>query len=169
MQNANSVSISGGSVSGIMDLTLADGGTGTSLIDPNADRILFWDDSAGSVGFLTPSTNLAISTTNLNASSSGISNVVQDSTPQLGGQLDVNNNAIGDGMRELIKFTETASAVNEITITNAATGNGASISSTCNDANVNLLLVAKGTGVVKADGAEVVTLTGTQVLTQQNL
>ena len=46
-QNANNVSITGGSITDITDIALADGGLGTSLVDPNADRILFWDDSAG--------------------------------------------------------------------------------------------------------------------------
>jgi len=49
------------------DVALADGGTGASLVDPNADRILFWDDSAGAVTWLTPGTNLSISGTTLNA------------------------------------------------------------------------------------------------------
>jgi hypothetical protein len=47
-------------------VALADGGTGASLTDPNADRIPFWDDSAGAVTWLAPNTGLAISTTNLN-------------------------------------------------------------------------------------------------------
>ena len=34
-------------------LPLANGGTGANLTDPNADRILFWDDSAGAFAFLT--------------------------------------------------------------------------------------------------------------------
>lgn len=50
---------------GSTDVALADGGTGASLADPNADRILFWDDSAGAVTWLTPSTGLAITTTNI--------------------------------------------------------------------------------------------------------
>ena len=37
------------------DVALADGGTGASLADPNADRILFWDDSAGAMTWLEPS------------------------------------------------------------------------------------------------------------------
>lgn len=41
-------------VSGV--LPLANGGTGVALTDPNADRILFWDDSAGSMEFLTAGT-----------------------------------------------------------------------------------------------------------------
>jgi hypothetical protein len=36
------------------DVALADGGTGASLADPNNDRIMFWDDSAGAVTWLAP-------------------------------------------------------------------------------------------------------------------
>lgn len=44
-------------------LTLASGGTGVSLSDPGADRVMFWDDSAGSVAWLTFGTGLSISGT----------------------------------------------------------------------------------------------------------
>ena len=37
------------------------------LADPNADRILFWDDSAGSYAYLTPGTNLTITGTTIDA------------------------------------------------------------------------------------------------------
>jgi hypothetical protein len=69
-QAASSVSITGGSITGITDLALADGGTGASLTDPNADRIMFWDDSAGAVTWLTPGTNLTITGTTLDAAAS---------------------------------------------------------------------------------------------------
>jgi hypothetical protein len=53
-------------VSGGTDVTLADGGTGASLADPNADRIMFWDDSAGAVTWLAPNDyNVKIDTTTL--------------------------------------------------------------------------------------------------------
>ena len=52
------------------DLSLANGGTGASLTDPNADRILFWDDSAGSITWLTVGTGLSISTTTLSVGTS---------------------------------------------------------------------------------------------------
>jgi hypothetical protein len=61
---------------------------------------------------------------------SGIANIVEDVTPQLGGMLDVNGKDIGDGTLELLKFSETASAINEFTIANAATGNGPTLSAT---------------------------------------
>ena len=49
-------------------VSLANGGTGSALADPNADRILFWDDSAGAFTFLVASTGLTITGTNLTAS-----------------------------------------------------------------------------------------------------
>ena len=75
--------------------------------------------------------------------------IVNDTTPQLGGQLDVNGNAIGDGTLELLKFSETASAVNEFTIANASTGNNPVLSATGGDTNVGLEFTAKGTGTIK--------------------
>ena len=79
----------------------------------------------------------------------GISNVVEDTTPQLGGMLDVNGQAIGDGTRELLTFTEDASAVNHVNIENEATGSGPIISAVGDDANIDLNLGAKGTGQIK--------------------
>ena len=82
------------------------------------------------------------------ASGGGISNVVEDTTPQLGGQLDVNGNAIGNGTLELLTFTETGSAVNHLNVTNAATGNGPTLGAAGDDANIDLNLAPKGTGDV---------------------
>jgi len=88
--------------------------------------------------------------------------VVEDTTPQLGGNLDANGNNIlidngnfiGDenGL-EQIKFATTASAVNEITVTNAATGNAPAISATGGDTNVDFNLTPKGIGRVTFNGA----------------
>ncbi len=39
----------------------------TAFADPNADRIVFWDDSAGAFAALTPGTGLSITTTSINA------------------------------------------------------------------------------------------------------
>jgi len=61
--------------------------------------------------------------------------------------LDTNGN-------ELALLTATSSAVNEITLANAATGNGPVISST-GETNVDLNLNPKGTGVLKSGSAAV--------------
>ncbi len=61
--------LGGGYAPGGTDVALADGGTGASLTDPNADRILFWDDSAGAMTWLTAGTGLSITGTTLSATS----------------------------------------------------------------------------------------------------
>lgn len=64
--------LSGYYSTGGTDVALADGGTGASLVDPNADRIMFWDDSAGAVTWLTAGTGLSVSTTTLATDDSAI-------------------------------------------------------------------------------------------------
>jgi hypothetical protein len=69
-------------------------------------------------------------------------------SPKIGTSiLDTNGN-------ELALLTATSSAVNEITLANAATGNGPVISST-GETNVDLNLNPKGTGVLKSGTAAV--------------
>lgn len=65
--SAGNLSIEGNVIyrAGGTDVALADGGTGASLTDPNADRIMFWDDSAGAVTWLSAGTGLSISGTTL--------------------------------------------------------------------------------------------------------
>jgi hypothetical protein len=55
---------------------------------------------------------------------------------------------------EVIKTPATASAVNEVEITNAATGNDPLIAPSGNDTNIGLKLKGKGTGKVKLGDAE---------------
>lgn len=49
-------------------LSIGNGGIGVAYTDPNADRILFWDDSAGNFANLAPSGNVEISGTSLRVS-----------------------------------------------------------------------------------------------------
>jgi len=89
--------------------------------------------------------------------------VVDDTSPQLGGNLDTNSFMIDfddahgirdeNGAEQLI-FETTSSAVNHIDITNAATGSGAQIGAVGDDSNLNLRLRPKGTGVIEAMGAD---------------
>ena len=54
----------------------------------------------------------------------------------------------GNGNEVLIGGVATAAAVNEVTVTNAATGNPPSIAATGGDSNINVKIVPKGTGTV---------------------
>jgi hypothetical protein len=117
-----------------------------------------WLDTSGGVTayllkFFDGTDDITMGTINTTANTINFSDsaldVVTDLTPQLGGQLDVNGNAIGDGTLELLKFVETASAVNEFTITNNATGNNPILSATGDDTNVGIDITTKGTGTIK--------------------
>jgi hypothetical protein len=89
----NTLTASGGNLSiegnvlyraGGTDVALADGGTGASLTDPGADRILFWDDSAGAMTWLTAGSGLSITTTTI---------AVDTATASVNGILDIATNA----------------------------------------------------------------------------
>lgn len=69
-----------------------------------------------------------------------------------GVQLEADQPILDSSGNEQIKFSKTASAVNEVTVTNAATGGAPSIAATGGDTDVNLNLNAKGAGVVKLGG-----------------
>ena len=124
-------------------------GTGTSATVTNGKTVIAYakaDDSS----------NPNISTISL------ASDLVDDTTPQLGGNLDTNSFMIdfddAHGIRdengnEQLIFETTGSAVNHIDITNAATGAGAQIGAVGDDSNLNLRLRPKGTGVIEAMGA----------------
>jgi hypothetical protein len=60
--------------------------------------------------------------------------------------LDTNSN-------QLALLTATSSAVNEITLANAATGNNPIIQASGDDSNIGLQLKTKGTGVIQAEDA----------------
>jgi len=94
-------------------------------------------------------------------SGSEISNVVEDTSPQLGGDLDTNSANIliddahfiaDENGNEQIIFQTTSSAVNQFDVTNAATGNPPQLSATGGDSNIDLNLLAKGTGHVTIVG-----------------
>jgi hypothetical protein len=71
--SAGNITVEGNAIyrAGGTDVPLADGGTGASLADPGADRVMFWDDSAGAVTWLTMGTNLTITGTTLDATGGG--------------------------------------------------------------------------------------------------
>ena len=95
--------------------------------------------------------------------------VVDDTSPQLGGNLDTNSFMIdfddAHGIRdengnEQLFFSTTSSAVNYLNATNAATGNDPKLSALGDDSNIDLALSPKGTGeVVVGTGAADATIT----------
>lgn len=66
-----------------------------------------------------------------------------------------------DAGLEVIKILKTATAVNEVTVQNAATGSGPTVSATGDDSNIDLNLAGKGTGVPKVTSMKIVTILDT--------
>jgi len=95
------------------------------------------------------------------ATSAALTEIVQDTSPQLGGNLDTNSqniliddaHFIGDESgNEQIIFQTTGSAVNQFDVTNAASGSGPQLSATGSDSNIDLNILPKGTGHVTVVG-----------------
>lgn len=102
--------------------------TRLKTVDPTADRVLLLPDADGTIA-ATGSTNTGFSFT---------------SPKIVTGINDTNGN-------EIIKVTATGSAVNELTIANGASTAGPTLSATGSATNLNLALLAKGTGSVNVD------------------
>ena len=120
------------------------------------DVILIFDTSASAFRKMTRSNFVSGL-----ATSSAISNLSEDSTPQLGGNLDTNSHNIliddahfiaDESGNEQIIFQTTGSAVNQFDITNAASSSAPKLSATGDDSNIDLDLEAKGTGHVTVRG-----------------
>ena len=116
---------------------------------------------ANSTGIITVSTQLQVD--NLNLSTNTLSSTNTNGnillTPNGTGRTTVTNlsatsprftTGINDSNgNELFLLTATASAVNEVTLANAATGNAPKFTASGGDTNIDLVLAAKGTGQVK--------------------
>ena len=156
ISSAGAVTIASSAVeSGMLNANVITGQTelGSADVDITNDDILIHDADAGALK--------KVSVTNLISSAGGLTEVVADTSPQLGGDLDTNSNNIliddahfiGDeNGNEQIIFQTTSSAVNQFDVTNAATGNGPSITATGGDTNIDFNIAPKGTGQVVVDG-----------------
>lgn len=104
---------------------------------PN-NRSLYWRNAANTA---------EVSVIKLNASNK----------VELGNQPQMND-ASGN---EVIKTAGVSSAVNEVTVTNAATGSAPSLAASGGDTNIGLQLSAKGTGIVAVGDSGTASCTGT--------
>ena len=132
--------------------------------------------SSPTIKFYDGSDDISFATINYSANtvnfldSTVSADLVNDTSPQLGGNLDTNSHNIiiddahfisDENNNEQIIFQTTASAVNQFDVTNAATGNDPTITATGGDSNVGLGIVAKGTGVIQVTTTMNPTLTST--------
>ena len=160
--------LTGGGTSGSVTVSLQHLGL-ESLTDPNADRIAFWDDSAGAFKWLTAGSNLTITGTTINATDtntvtnaftniavSGHTTVSADSTSDTltliaGTNVDISTDAAGDSIT--INATDTN--------TTYSAGNGIGLSGTT-------FSVAAGTGLVQNTSGLGLSHLGLESLTDPN-
>ncbi len=141
--------------------------TGTIWLDTTSasSPTLKYYDGAGDISLAT----LDHSANTVNwLDSTVVADLVGDTSPQLGGDLDTNSFNIkiddahfiaDDDGNEQIIFQKTGSAVNELEVTNAATGNPPILGAS-GETNVDLHIKPKGSGeVVIGTGAASATLT----------
>ena len=133
--------------------------TGTMWLDTtnsgsNSLTIKFFDGS-DDITFAT--VNTSANTVDFTDSSVTF-DIVNDTSPQLGGDLDTNSanikiddahGILDDDGNEQILFQKTGSAVNFLEITNQATGSNPSLSANGSDTNVGLEISTIGTGAIK--------------------
>ena len=121
-----------------------DGADDISLatIDHTANTVNWLDSTVSITGLSTTATGTVLTLTDTSI----------NSTQNI--QLPTAKAIADDSGNEYLKFVKTASAVNEISITNSATGNSPDLSVTGSDTNIGLSITTKGTGLIKLnDGA----------------
>ena len=154
ISSAGAVTIANGAVeTAMVNANVITGQTAETSLDTSNDVILIHDASASALR----KTTLA----SISSALGGITDVVADTSPQLGGNLDTNSHNIliddahfiaDENGNEQIIFQTTSSAVNQFDITNAATGNSPELSATGGDTNISLKITPKGSGQVLLDG-----------------
>ena len=149
------VTIANGAVeTAMVNANVITGQTAETSIDSSNDLVLVYDNDATALRKVTVG-NL------VSGAGGGLSNIVEDTSPQLVGNLDTNSHNIliddahfiaDDSSNEFLIFQKTGSAVNQFDVTNAATGSAPKLSATGDDSNIDFDLEAKGTGHVTVRG-----------------
>jgi hypothetical protein len=149
-QNSGAVAITGGTVSGVV---FSGSFSGMTLVESTTLAT-----SAAAAGVNLNGNTLAADGTDTNIDI----NITPKGTGRtVVGALSATSPRVATGVNdtngnELLKVTATASAVNELTLANAATGNGPTLSSTGDDTNIDINITPKGTGEVNVTNIDVV-------------
>lgn len=135
--------------------TIVTGGGGGGGSPGGSPGQIQWNDTGnfgGVSGATTDGTNLTTSTGALRATSPRITTGILDS-----------------GGNELFLFTATASAVNEVRLANAATGNNPTFTASGGDTDVGINFVPKGAGAIQVSGSTIATAANTLTFTNKTL
>ena len=159
-----------GNATGFESVRFADN---KGIQDTNANEVLIFRSVGSAVNYVdlsnttttgSPTFTAAGDDTNvgIRIRGKGTGPVLLGQATTTGVQLEADQPILDSSANELVKFSKAASAVNEISISNAATGTSPSIAATGGDADIFLILQGKGTGVpdvtqsnIRVDGVSV--------------
>lgn len=132
-------------------LQMVYGGTGSALTDPGADRLMFWDDSAGVVTWLTAGSGLSIAGTTITATGSGL--------PAGGsvGQI-ITNTASGTGAWSSEINADTLNLGTPMQLNVLTNGSSAGQVITWDGANIVWATPSGGAGSTNYDGLQITNL-----------
>ena len=176
--NGNEILVLGSTASAVNEATITNAATGNApqlqssgesnigliLADSNGNQALILGSTASAVNEITV-TNAATSNgpsvaatgddTNipLTVSGKGTGHILLGQATSTDIRLAANQPIADSNGNEQIAFSATGSAVNELTVTNAATSNAPSLSATGDDTNISLNFVPKGTGTAQVGGS----------------
>jgi len=111
-------------------ITITDGANGDITLAPNGSGAVLLD-------------GISVKNGNIGNGSDGFSTLQFANT--------TGNIISGAAGTEIFKLDQVTTAVNEFTVTNAATGNGPQLEATGGDTNIDIELIPKGTGIVKGE------------------
>ena len=153
---AANVSGNGGDVLIIPGAQSGGGANGNVIIGLGIEA-LTWPAADGTVGQVIQtdgSGNLSFAN---NIGGGGLNNIVEDTTPQLGGNLDVGSFSLTTGGEVVLSFASGGeTAVNWVDIKSAITGVGPIVSVKGSDLNIDLVLDTKGTGDIDVSTNKIV-------------
>lgn len=136
------------------------GTTGNNVFDENGNAIVIYSTANGAVNEITI-TNAATTMAPSIKATGGDTNINLDVLPKGTGGLYIGTKILDSSYNEQLMFTETASAVNYVDISNSTTGGGPIIRAKGDDADVALSILAKGTAAVKVGALNMPTADGT--------
>ena len=154
-----------GTIGGAVNVTIPDSIEKTFIVDnatTGAYTVTFKTTSGSGVTWAAADKGTKmVYSDGTNVVDTAFTDLSSDYSPQLSAVLDTNGNDViidnggaleDDSNNEYVKFVKTGSAVNEFSITNAATGNAPALSATGGDTNIDMNLTPKGIGRATFNG-----------------
>jgi microcystin-dependent protein len=141
-------------VNALQDKVGINSDTATTSFDYKLSEVTSTDKAVGKTATQTLTNKTLTSPTITDKNASGTDSGTETLNNKTLNSPKIDTAILDSNGNEVIATPATASAVNEITVTNSATGNDVQVTATGSDTNIGLKIKAKGSGRVKIGTAE---------------